>query len=160
MAWQVISSVPSGSHWNRNAPVPTRPDPNPKDVPLTTFAGGGAALKANEVIAAYVDARSRRGLSTDRDTRGTLGKYARQVLASGRWSPELVLEATESFAVSRRHVRFFAEWCATIFNQRTEAEHIAHKAEEKQEAPKTRGKMRSLAEILVTPGSRPPESRE
>jgi len=77
MAWQVISSVPSGSHRNRNAPV-----------------------------------------------------------------------------------RFFAEWCATIFNQRTEAEHIAHKAEEKQEAPKTRGKMRSLAEILVTPGSRPPESRE
>lgn len=98
------------------------------DVPTTS--GGRAAFRASAVVVAYVEARGRAGLSTDPRSRAILGKYARLLIATGDWRPETLLEAAERFAISRRHPRFFAEWVATVVNQRSEAEHLARKADE------------------------------
>lgn len=79
---------------------------------------------------AYVEARCRSGLSTDPRTRAILGKHAKAVIATGRWDSATLIEAAERFAASRRHVRWFLDWCATILNERDAKAHVDHKADE------------------------------
>ena len=58
--------------------------------------------------------------------------------------------AVQRFATSRRHVRFFEEWVATVFNADSLAEHDKRKAEEAEWAKTTRG-LRGIAAILGAP---------
>jgi hypothetical protein len=102
-----------------------------------------------DVVAAYVEARSLAGLSTDQRSRSILGRYAKQLILAGGWDRATIIEAAERFATSRRHPRFFAEWVASLFNAQTLAEHEERKSAERTTPTKSSG-LRSLADILGT----------
>jgi hypothetical protein len=63
-----------------------------------------------------------------------LGKHAKAVIATGRWDSTTLIEAAERFAASRRHVRWFLDWCATILNERDAKAHADRKGDDHPDA--------------------------
>jgi hypothetical protein len=100
-----------------------------RSVANATDAAG--VFSAGTVVARYADARRNAGLATTPQQRGIMGRYARELILGSRWSPEIILQAVEVFAATRRHPRFLAEWVATVFNKQTEAEYQARKADDR-----------------------------
>lgn len=110
---------------------------NETEIPLTTSTGAAAPSgegtnggNAGEVVAEYVRTRTAAGLFTAKPHRAILGKYARSLIASGRWDHTALLVAASEFAATKRHPRFFEEWVREAWTRAELAEHKQIKAEE------------------------------
>lgn len=130
-------------------PVPTLPIPSRRYVPTTSDAA--ASFSARSVVAQFVRTRSEAGVPTTTTQRAILGRYARELIRDTRWDAETVLEAVRTFATSRRHPRFLAEWVATVFNRASLSEHRAHTAEKFSVAPEVMAAMFSLKHMPDLP---------
>lgn len=127
------------------APVPTKPDPSNQTqlegVRPTVPSAYGKDAQAG--VVAYVEARRLAGLPVDRSE---CGKLARHLIAARKrgWSQEMCLRAVSEFAASKRAVVFFGEWCATVFNAESAAEHEQRREEELRDGPMAPSVLASL----------------
>ena len=80
------------------------------------------------MVAEYVKVRAAHGLTTSRQMRGIIGKYAKELCTTSTWDAPSVLDAVRTFAATKRHPRWLAEWVATVFNRESEADHMAQQS--------------------------------
>jgi hypothetical protein len=114
---------------------------------------GAERLSAGNLVVAYVAARQAVGLETDQERRAILGKYAKRLLAGGRWDDTLLVRAIQQFGITNRHPRFLEEWASEYLTRSEAAAYQLRKDAEAEERRMTRG-LNSIGEALKRAGLR------
>lgn len=85
--------------------------------------------EAAEAVHAYATVRAELRMTVSGGECGKLARHYMMARADG-WSEEIAMNAVRQFASSKRAVVYFREWCATVFNAESLAEHTERIEEE------------------------------
>jgi hypothetical protein len=126
---------------------------------LSSSKTGAERLSASDLVVAYVAARQAVGLETDQERRAILGRYAKRLLASGRWDDVLLVRATQQSGITNRHPRFLEEWASEYLTRSELHDYELRRAAEAEERRMDRG-LSSMGDILRRAAAVPQEERD